>query len=68
MEKAITITPGEIAAVFTEWDTRFRENPEWFESQAVVLLKYTPVTYGEQCAPFFLELLNEIKLKENEGN
>ena len=48
----------EIAAAFSEWDRRWREEPERFESEAVHLLKGNPVTYGEACAPYFLNILH----------
>lgn len=52
-------TQDEFERAFTEWDRRFREEPERFESEAVRLLKGTPETYGEAAAPYFLSILNE---------
>jgi hypothetical protein len=46
-----------LADAFTEWDRRYREEPERFESEAVRLLKGTPRSYGEACAPYLLALL-----------
>lgn len=47
----------ELAAAFTEWDRRYREEPERFEAEAVRLLKGTPESYGEACAPYLIALL-----------
>jgi hypothetical protein len=60
-ETPVTATLSEIVATFTEWDRLYRENPEEFESLAVRLLKGTPATYGDACAPFFLNLLAKIQ-------
>lgn len=51
----------ELEKVFTEWDRRYRKEPERFMSEATHLLKDTPKTYGEACAPYFMKLINEIK-------
>lgn len=51
----------ELQKVFTEWDRRYREEPERFQSEAVHLLKGTPETYGEACAPYFMKLIDEVK-------
>ena len=55
----ITVTQAELAAAFTEWDRRFREEPERFEAEAVRLLRSTPETYGEACAPYLMEIVRE---------
>lgn len=65
MEETIELTQKEIEHIFTEWDTRFRENPEWFTSQAESLLKGTPKTYGENCAPYFVALYKEVIKNED---
>jgi len=57
---SVTASQGELAAAFTEWDRRFREEPERFTSEAVRLLQQTPETYGEACAPYFVYLLSEL--------
>lgn len=49
------------ARAFTEWDRRYREEPERFMSEAVHLLRETPETYGDACAPYFLEILRELE-------
>jgi hypothetical protein len=56
--ETITVNERQLAAAFTEWDRRFREEPERFESEAVHLLKGTPESYGEACAPYLIALLN----------
>lgn len=56
--KSVTATVDQLAAAFTEWDRRYREEPERFMSEAEHLLKETPETYGEACAPYLVALLN----------
>lgn len=60
-EAASDALPSEdaVARAFTEWDRRWREEPERFMSEAEHLLKEDPETYGEACAPYFLQLLRE---------
>lgn len=48
------------AKAFTEWDRRFREDPERFEAESVRLLKGTAESYGEWCAPYFAQILKEV--------
>ena len=48
----VEATIDELAAAFTEWDRRYREEPERFMSEAAHLLKETPETYGAACAPY----------------
>ena len=57
------VSTETIAAAFTEWERRYRENPETFQSEAAKLLKETPKTYGEWCAPYFCQLLKELSTK-----
>lgn len=59
--KKVTATPEEINQAFTEWDRRYRENPEEFTSEAVHLLKETPETYGDSATPYFIKILKEIQ-------
>lgn len=54
-------TPEQITAAFTEWDRRYREEPERFQAEAVRLLKETPETYGAAAMPYFLEILKEVQ-------
>ena len=61
MEPTIYATITELKAAFTEWDRRYRENPDEFMSEAMHLLKETPKTYGDACAPYFVKLLTELE-------
>jgi hypothetical protein len=47
------------ARAFTEWDRRYREEPERFTAEAVRLLTGTPETYGDAVAPYFVAILDE---------
>lgn len=58
--ETFTITQKEMEAAFTEWDRRYREDPEKFTSEAAHLLKETPETYGQAAAPYFLKLLIDL--------
>ncbi len=49
-----------VAAVLTEWDRRFREAPGEFGNFAEHLLFGNPETYGEECAPYFLSLVEQL--------
>ena len=51
------LTEHDLARAFTEWDRRYREEPERFQSEAVRVLRETPETYGEACAPYLLNIL-----------
>lgn len=55
-----TYTREDFARAFTEWDRRYREEPERFMSEAQHLLNETPETYGEYCAPYFVAILDEL--------
>ena len=46
--------------MFTEWDLRWRMNPEDFMSVVDHLLKETPYSYGKACALYFMELAKEV--------
>lgn len=52
---------GHFARAFTEWDRRYREEPERFELEAARLLRGTPESYGEECAPYFAQILEETR-------
>jgi hypothetical protein len=45
---------------FTEWDRRYREEPEKFMSEVERLLRGTAETYGEACGIYFANLLDEL--------
>lgn len=53
-------TNEQIAATFTEWERRYRENPEQFMNEIQRLLGTSPQSYGEMCAAYFVKLLGEI--------
>lgn len=57
----LAVSIPEMEAAFTEWDRRYREEPGRFMSEAQHLLKETPESYGEACAPYFAKILEEIK-------
>ena len=57
----IKMTQAELTEVFTEWERRYREEPERFQSEAAKLLKETPKTYGEACTPYFLLILEQLR-------
>jgi hypothetical protein len=54
------VTTEQYAKVFAEWDRRWRENPEWFTSEAVHLLKETPDEYGPLTAAYFELLIAQL--------
>lgn len=58
----IQVSQQQLAAAFTEWDRRYREEPERFESECRRLLHGTPETYGDACAPYLISLLGELSL------
>lgn len=49
-----------LAKVFTEWDRRYRENPELYMDTVTHLLKETPYSYGNACAVYFNKLAREM--------
>lgn len=55
---AVQATEAELAAAFTEWDRRYREEPERFQNEAARLLHSDAETYGEEAAPYLIALLN----------
>jgi len=57
----MNVTKKQIRDALTEWDRRFRENPEEFESEAVRLIRGTPESYGDVAAPYFISIINELK-------
>ncbi|RLB94069.1 MAG: hypothetical protein DRH26_02265 [Deltaproteobacteria bacterium] len=59
MAKPIKITQNILADAFTEWDRRYRNEPERFISEAQLLLKETSYTYGQACAPYLLKIIDE---------
>lgn len=59
MSKLYQVSEKQLADAFTEWERRYREEPERFMSEAAKLLKETPETYGDACAPYLLSILAE---------
>jgi hypothetical protein len=59
-DQIIRISREEIAIVFTEWDRRWRENPQEFTDLVTHLTKETPLSYGQACAPYFIKLAKEL--------
>jgi hypothetical protein len=56
----MVIEKSEIEKIFTEWDRRYRENPEDFMNIVDHLIRDTPYSYGKACASYFCELAKEI--------
>lgn len=54
------ITIEQLAAAFTEWERRYREEPERFLTESQKLADLTPETYGAACAPYFMKIYAEI--------
>lgn len=54
----IPVTQEQLAAALTEWDRRWREEPDRFLSEAEVLAQ-DPETYGDEAAPYLLSILRE---------
>ncbi|MGZ0150681.1 hypothetical protein ACXJJ3_26725 [Kribbella sp. WER1] len=59
MSKLHQVSEQQLADAFTEWERRYREEPERFMAEARRLLKTTPESYGEACAPYLLAILAE---------
>lgn len=49
-------TTTELAAAFTEWERRWREDPAKFWSDTKKLAD-SPESYGEACVPYFVSIL-----------
>jgi hypothetical protein len=60
MNDKITATLDEFKAAFTEWERRYRENPEGFWAESYRVAQSTE-TYGEAAAPYFAQILDELK-------
>lgn len=57
---AVVTTEGHLARALTEWERRYREEPERFQSEVQRLLRETPESYGAACAPYLVQLLREV--------
>lgn len=53
----ISCTQEDLARAFTEWERRYREDPDkfWSESEKRAA---SAESYGEACAPYFVAILN----------
>lgn len=60
-EAVVKPSLNRFARAFTEWDRRYREEPERFALEATRLLRGTPESYGEECAPYFAQILEETR-------
>ena len=60
----ITTTVAHIQAAFTEWDRRYREDPEAFMNEAARLLNSDAETYGEEATPYFLSVLADVSKED----
>jgi hypothetical protein len=49
------VTPGALAAAFTEWDRRYREDPEGFDREYQATSSATE--YGARAAEYLLKVL-----------
>jgi hypothetical protein len=54
--RTIHASEAELAAAFTEWERRYREEPERFQSEAAKLAE-SAESYGAACAPYLIALL-----------
>lgn len=55
-------TIKQMEEAFTEWEKRYRENPEEFFSESE-RLAHSPESYGEAAVPYFNSILKEIQKK-----
>lgn len=58
MIKLITTTPAKLAAAFTEWERRFREEPARFATESEIAA-LDAETYGDAAAAYLLTILAE---------
>lgn len=63
MAKKKSAQEKAFAAAFTEWDRRYREEPERFLAESVHLIRGNPKSYGDSCSPYFMSILKEQKAK-----
>lgn len=54
----LPLTEAQLAAALTEWDRRWREEPDRFLSEAEHLAE-DPETYGDEAAPYLVSILTE---------
>lgn len=58
METIYEFTESEIAAAFTEWERKYRENPASLDTREVIESS-EPSTYGRRAASTLLNILEE---------
>jgi len=56
----MNITEKKLIEAFTEWDLRYRLDPENFMNDVEHLLGNTPYSYGKACSAYLVELLEEL--------
>ena len=49
-----------VVRAFTEWDRRYRTDPELFDNEVEHLLRNTPDTYGARAAVYFEKVLKDV--------
>lgn len=54
----LPITQSQLADALTEWDRRWREEPDRFLSEAEHLAE-DPESYGGEAAPYLISILSE---------
>jgi len=57
--ESMAVTVEDLKSALTEWDRRYREEPDRFQSEAARLLKETPETYGDAAGPYLMSILGE---------
>lgn len=55
-----TVTHSQVERAFTEWDRRYREEPDTFDNEVEHLLRNTPETYGARAAVYFTKVLADL--------
>lgn len=56
----VNTTKELIQKCLTEWDRRYREDPEAFMNEAARLLQSDAESYGECATPYFLSVLADV--------
>jgi hypothetical protein len=60
-QDAHAMSYDDMVAAFTEWERRYREEPERFMSDVHRFTQETPETYGAGCARTFIGYLDEVR-------
>ncbi len=60
-QAVVSVTMSTLIAAFTEWDRRFREEPQRFLNEVAHLLQHTPKTYGEAAGPYFAQIVSAVQ-------